>query len=266
MSRIAVHSIENFYDDENEKYITRAQKKRLRKQKLQQKKLVNILDIEPRTENQTKAFEAFDDGHNLLLHGVAGTGKTFVSLYLALDDIFNGEDMKRSVTIVRSVVPTREIGFLPGKEKDKTAVYEAPYKSIITELTGRGDGYEILKQRGIIDFTTTSFLRGTTIDNSIIIVDECQNMTFHELDSIITRAGINTSIIFSGDFRQTDLNKPWDQSGISEFMKILKRISSFKDIEFDYQDIVRSGLVRDYIIAKDDFYEQNFSTPSYASA
>ena len=175
-----------------------------------------------------------------------------------LDDIFNGEDLKRSVTIIRSVVPTRDMGFLPGKETEKTAVYEQPYQAICKELTNRGDGYDVLKQRGIIKFTTTSYIRGLTLDNTIVVVDECQNMTFHELDSIITRVGDNTRIIFCGDFKQTDLNKPHDQSGIKEFMSILRRMNGFNSVEFNYDDIVRSGLVKDYIMAKDDILNYEY--------
>jgi len=251
---IAVELIEQEFDKDIEKAITRAQRKRLKKQKYQQKKqLIDITTIDPRTENQARVFDSFDSGDNLLLHGVAGTGKTFVSLYLALDDVFNGDDMKRSVTIIRSVVPTRDMGFLPGKETEKTAVYEQPYQAICRELTNRGDGYDVLKQRGVIKFTTTSYIRGLTLDNTTLVVDECQNMTFHELDSIITRVGENTRIIFCGDFRQTDLNKPHDQSGIKEFMNILGRMNGFNSVEFDYDDIVRSGLVKEYIMAKDKY-------------
>ena len=253
MRNIAVELIEDEFDRHEERAVTKAQRKRLRKQKCQQKKqLIDITTIDPRTENQARVFDSFDVGDNLLLHGVAGTGKTFVSMFLALDDVFNGDDLKRSVTIIRSVVPTRDMGFLPGKETEKTAVYEQPYQAICKELTNRGDGYDVLKQRGVIKFTTTSYIRGITLDNTIIVVDECQNMTFHELDSIITRVGENTRIIFCGDFRQTDLNKPYDQSGIKEFMSILKRMSGFNSVEFDYDDIVRSGLVKDYIMAKDE--------------
>ena len=247
---IAIDLIEDQFDKEYEKSLRRS---KLNKKNQKKKQLIDILEIEPRTDNQSLVFDAFDDGNNLLLHGVAGTGKTFISLYLALDGVFNGDDLKRSVTIVRSVVPTRDMGFLPGKEQEKTAVYEQPYEAICKELTNRGDGYQVLKQRGVIKFTTTSYIRGITLDNTIVIVDECQNMTFHELDSIITRVGENTRIIFCGDFRQTDLNKPHDKSGIKEFMKILSKMSYFSSVEFYYDDIVRSGLVKEYIMAKDEF-------------
>lgn len=253
----AVNLLEDDIEIQFNRKMSKSQKKRLKRQLLQErKKLINLEEIEPRTENQAAAFDYYDEGDNLLLHGVAGTGKTFISLYLALDDVFNGDGLYRSVTIVRSVVPTREIGFLPGKEKEKIAVYEQPYHDICTELTGRSDGYGLLKSRGVVEFITTSHIRGTTIDDSIIIVDECQNMTFHELDSVMTRVGENSRIIFCGDFRQTDLNKPWDQSGIKEFMNILHSMQGFNSVEFEHQDIVRSGLVREYIIAKDRINEQ----------
>lgn len=203
------------------------------------------------TANQSRVFAQYDNGDNILLHGVAGTGKTFLSLYLALDDVMYGEDNKEKVVIVRSVVPTRDIGFLPGKEHEKTAVYEQPYKAICSEIANRGDAYDLLKAKNMIEFISTSFIRGTTLDDCIVIVDECQNMTFHELDSIITRVGVNTRIMFCGDFRQSDLNKPYDQSGLKEFMRILDSMYYFDKVEFDYEDIVRSGLVKEYIIAKE---------------
>lgn len=246
----------NYIDDEMfESYnrrLTKTQKKRLkRQQQQQQRQLIDIKTIEPRTENQAKAFDFYDEGSNLLLHGVAGTGKTFISLYLALDEIFNGDSDVKSVMIVRSAVPTRNQGFVPGKQEEKDAIYELPYEGICTELAGRSDAYQVLKKRNIINFITTANIRGVTWDDTIIIVDECQNMSEHELDSIITRVGENSRIIFCGDYRQTDLNKPHDPSGIKSFMKILNTMDSFSKVEFDFDDIVRSGLVREYIIAKE---------------
>lgn len=212
---------------------------------------LQLRNTRPKTASQKAVFDYFDEGYNLLLHGVAGTGKTYVSLYLALDELLNGDTGIHKIVIVRSVVPTREMGFLPGKESDKTKVYEAPYINICSELFNRGDAWELLKQKGMVEFISTSHIRGTTLDNTLVIVDECQNMNFHELDSIITRVGENTSIIFSGDYRQSDLDKPWDQSGLQQFMKILNNINTFKAVDFTFEDIVRSGLVRDYIVAKE---------------
>jgi phosphate starvation-inducible protein PhoH len=158
------------------------------------------------------------------------------------------------VVILRSVVPTRDMGFLPGSAKDKAKVYEAPYYSICSELFGRGDAYEILKTKNIIEFQTTSFIRGTTFSDCIIVVDEMQNMTYQELDSVITRIGENCKVIFSGDFKQSDLLKDADRNGLMNFMKIIKRMNMFDCIEFTKEDIVRSKLVKSYIIAKEELF------------
>lgn len=242
-----------YYDEKYhdlEDAFTRRQRKGKKRKEAVNKNHLSLSRIRPRTKNQGKAFDYFYEGYNLLLHGVAGTGKTFVALYLAFDELFNGDGRTQKVAIVRSVVPTREMGFLPGKEKEKMQVYEAPYHNICTELFGRGDAWELLKQKGMVEFISTSHIRGTTMDNTLIVVDECQNMNFHELDTVITRVGENSSILFSGDYQQTDLDKPWDQSGLDKFMKILGGIDSFKTVDFQFEDIVRSGLVKDYIVAK----------------
>lgn len=201
-----------------------------------------LKEIEPLTKSQ---LEVFESNNNLMLHGCAGTGKTFISLYLALDDL-QKEDFDR-IIIVRSAVPTREMGFLPGTEDEKSKVYENPYVNIMQELFSRGDNpYGQLKQKGIINFLTTSYIRGTTFNDSVVIVDECQNMTFHELDSIITRVGQNCRIIFCGDFFQADLKN----NGINDFMKIIKEMREFDFIEFGINDIVRSDFVKNYLIQK----------------
>jgi len=200
-------------------------------------------DIEPLTRNQVLAFES---ERNLVLHGVAGTGKTFISCYLAFDDMTKG--MYKQLIIIRSAVPTRDIGFLPGSEKEKASVYEEPYKDIAVELFQRGDSYEILKTKGLLHFMTTSYLRGITLKDAVIIVDECQNMSFHELDSIVTRVGTNCRVIFCGDFRQADLSK----NGLQDFIRVLKAMDQFDLIDFEIKDIVRSDFVKDYITAKTD--------------
>jgi len=204
---------------------------------------LQLQEIEPLTKNQLKAFES---EKHLVLHGVAGTGKTFISSYLAFDDIL--KNLFSSLVIIRSAVPTRDIGFLPGNEKEKSSVYEEPYKDICIELFQRGDAYEILKTKGLVHFMTTSFIRGVTLRDAVVLVDECQNMSFHELDSIITRIGENCRVIFCGDFRQSDL----DRNGLSEFIRILKAMDEFTLIDFEAADIVRSGFVKKYIIAKSD--------------
>jgi phosphate starvation-inducible protein PhoH and related proteins len=202
-----------------------------------------LTEIEPLTRNQVKAF---DSTKHLILHGLAGTGKTFISSYLAFDDMAKGSFEK--LVIIRSAVPTRDIGFLPGTEKEKSSVYEEPYKDIANEIFGRGDAYGILKQKSLVEFMTTSFIRGITLKHAVILIDECQNMSFHELDSIITRMGQGCRVIFCGDFRQADLK----QNGMQDFMKILKRMGEFDFIEFEVEDIVRSEFVKNYIIAKNE--------------
>jgi len=207
--------------------------------------------IEPLTENQKLSFQAYNQGKNMMLHGIAGTGKSFISIYLALDEILNKDSDYKKLILVRSVVPTRDMGFLPGSQKEKAKVYEAPYYAICTELFGRGDAYEYLKSKNIVDFISTSFIRGVTINDAIIVVDEIANCTLHELDSVITRVGRNCKIIFCGDFRQSDFIRDNDRNGLHDFMKIIQRMKSFTFIDFNENDICRSQLVKDYIIMKD---------------
>lgn len=215
-----------------------------------QKQNLSLKTIDPITENQKLAFQQWKKGQNLLLHGLAGTGKSFISLYLALKEIYNPKSFYKNILIVRSVVPTRDMGFLPGSIKEKTKVFEQPYQGICSDLFGRGDAYEVLKTKHIVDFTTTSFIRGNTFHDTIVIVDEVNNLTFHELDSVITRLGNNCRIILCGDYRQSDLIYNNDRSGLLTFMEVLDMIKSFSHVEFEIDDIVRSGLVKEYIIAK----------------
>jgi len=210
-----------------------------------------IKEIIPKTDNQSKAFEYFDSGKHLLLHGTAGTGKSFISLYLALEAVLSSSIAQKKVVIVRSVVPTRDMGFLPGNAKEKSKVYEAPYYAICNELFGRGDAYDILKSKNTVEFITTSFIRGTTFNNAFIVVDEVNNMSGHELDSIITRVGKDCRIIFCGDMRQSDLTKDQERSGLKDFIRVLNKMTSFAHVEFTAEDIVRSSIVKQYIIARD---------------
>ena len=203
---------------------------------------LELAEIEPLTRNQLIAFES---SQNLVLHGCAGTGKTFISSYLAFDDMT--KNMYEKLVIIRSAVPTRDIGFLPGTEKEISSVYEEPYRDISIDLFSRGDAYQILKTKGLVHFMTTSYIRGITLRDAVILIDECQNMTFHELDSIITRVGENCRVIFCGDFSQSDLK----QNGMKEFFEILASMNRFDFIEFGVEDIVRSGFVKEYIIAKE---------------
>ena len=215
-----------------------------------------LVDIEPLTENQKTLFESYRDGKHIVAYVCAGTGKTFITLYNALQDVLDETTPYERIYLVRSLVATREIGFLPGSHEDKADIYQIPYKNMVKymfQMPSDADFemlYGNLKSQETIKFWSTSFLRGTTLDNAIVIVDEYQNLNFHELDSIITRVGENTKICFCGDAVQSDLQKSNERNGIHDFMNILRKMPSFDLIEFGVDDIVRSGLVKEYIIAK----------------
>ena len=250
------YALEYGLQDEVSEFEYYSQKRKAKKDRKQRRReqdgLPPLYDITPMTFAQRQVFESYNQGYNLMLHGCAGTGKTFISAYLAIRDIMDKVDGKTQLHIIRSVVPTRDMGFLPGTLAEKAKAYEAPYIPIFGDLFGRGDAYDILKKKTKVNFETTSFIRGLTFDDSIIIVDEAQNLTFHELDSVITRIGDNSRIIFCGDFTQSDFKWKDEQQGIVEFMKIVSRMKSFDSVEFQRQDIVRSDLVKDYICTKLD--------------
>tara|TARA_Y200000002_G_scaffold38510_1_gene28177 strand:- start:265 stop:942 length:678 start_codon:yes stop_codon:yes gene_type:complete len=215
---------------------------------------VKIDDLEtydPITANQKIAYEAWDDGDHLALVGSAGTGKTFIAMYLALEAVLEKQSLYDSITIFRSVVPTRDMGYLPGSLEEKQEVFETPYKNIAMELIGGDQPYKRLVQNHMVKFLTTSYIRGMTIDNSIIIVDECQNLSFHELDSVITRIGNNCRIIFCGDYHQSDFTSESEKDGVIKFMRVVEHLRNFSVVTFNWDDIVRSDFVRDYIMAKE---------------
>ena len=226
---------------------------------MKRKKPINsdlMKNIEPLTENQEELFRCYKNDQNLVAYGCAGTGKTFITLYNALQDVLDEKTPYEKIYIVRSLVATREIGFLPGDHEDKSSLYQIPYKNMVKfmfEMPTDSDFemlYGNLKTQGTISFWSTSFIRGTTLDNAVIIVDEFQNLNYHELDSIITRVGENSKIMFCGDATQTDLIKDRERNGIADFMKILRIMPSIDIIEFGVEDIVRSGLVKEYLLAK----------------
>ena len=216
----------------------------------------NLISIKPITDNQKIVFDTWKKKQNQFLFGCAGTGKTFISLYLALQDVMNLQTKYDKVVLVRSLIPTREIGFLPGDEEDKAALYQVAYANMVQFMFQQPNEqafsmlYEKLKQQGSLYFLSTSFLRGLTFDNSIIIVDECQNLNFHELDTIITRVGQDSKIVFCGDFGQSDLSRTSEKNGLHDFLRILEEMEEFNCVEFDIGDIVRSGFVRSYLIQK----------------
>ena len=226
---------------------------------LKRKRPINsqyLLDIEPLTPAQDKVFADWANDKNLYLYGAAGTGKTFVALYLALRAVFDDHTPYDKIYIVRSLVATREIGFLPGDHDDKSFLYQIPYKQMVQYMFEMPDDdsfenlYNNLKVQDTISFWSTSFIRGTTLDRSIVIVDECQNLNFHELDSIMTRVGEDTKIMFCGDALQSDLVKTNERNGVYNFLGIIRNMEEFGVTEFGIPDIVRSGLIRSYLIAK----------------
>ena len=216
----------------------------------------HMLPIEPITDNQKIFFDQWDKGQMLYAYGVAGTGKTFIALYKALKDVLDDYTPYDKIYIVRSLVATREIGFLPGDHEDKSSLYQIPYKNMVQAMFEMPDDnsyemlYDNLKAQETISFWSTSFIRGTTLDNAIVIIDECQNLNFHELDSIITRVGQDSKIVFCGDAAQSDLQRVNERTGIIDFQRILQNMEEFSLIEFGIDDIVRSGLIKSYLINK----------------
>ena len=215
-------------------------------------RLDDMKTFQPLTENQNKFFQAYKQGdYFIALHGVAGTGKTFSALYKAIEEVLDKSNTFEKIIVVRSAVQSREIGHLPGSIDEKMDIYQQPYRQICETLFGRKDAWDRLEEQGHIEFISTSFIRGMSFDNAIIIVDEMQNMTFEEIDTVMTRVGNQSKIIWCGDYRQTDLNKKKnDVSGLLKFFDIAYHMGAFTRIEFTPDDIVRSSLVKDYILAK----------------
>ena len=242
--------------------LTKKQRRALRRQGMtsEQNPGITIKQISPITPNQQVTFNHYYNGKNLFLYGTAGTGKSFVSLALALGQALDS-DIHSKVYILRSIVPSRDIGFLPGNQKEKMRVYEQPYYAICTELFGRSDAYDVLKNKDKIEFVSTSYLRGMTFNNCIMVVDECQNMTAQELNTVMTRVGVNCKIIICGDLRQTDLCKGKEMSGTADFIKIIKKMNSFEFVEFQPEDIVRSRLVKQYIMIRNELEDSNAIAP-----
>lgn len=242
----------------------RAQRLTKRQQRLHEKGLQRIptlkqqhfelKDIIPITDNQVQTFNQYNKGDNLFLHGCAGTGKTFISMFLALREILHGKTKRHKLVIIRTAQSSKDIGFLPGSEKQKLEVYESAYKAICSELFHRADAYDILKTKGIIEFHSTSFLRGTTIEDAIILVDEVQNQRYVELRTVLTRTGDHSRVILCGDTKQDDLTSERykETSGLSDMMMVFNRMGDMTSIQFEIDDIVRSGFVRDFLIAENE--------------
>lgn len=243
--KTALKVVDNFNHDANPQ---RYQKKDTRRLTLRIDDL-NVFD--PLTENQKTFYEAYKRGDEFIaLHGVAGTGKSFIALYKALEEVLDKANPYTKIVVVRSAVQGRDIGHLPGDLSEKLAVFQQPYHQMCAVMFERKDAWQRLEEQKHIEFVSTSFIRGQTFDNSIIIVDEMQNMNYEEIDTVMTRVGNHSKIVWCGDYRQCDLRKANDKSGILRFFDIAKYMYSFTKIEFDVEDIVRSNLVKDYILAK----------------
>ena len=217
-------------------------------------RLEHLAKLEPMTSNQEIVFKSWEK-NNMVLSGSAGTGKTFISLYLALKDVLDKSTQYERVLIVRSAVPTRDMGFLPGTQEEKEAAYTLPYQVIVNDLFQDREAWDKLTQLKQVEFCTTSYLRGMTFNDCIIIVDEAQNCNYHELCSIITRVGENCKFVMCGDYYQSDFTRQGDKDGINDFLNILENMNHFEVVEFVWKDIVRSGLVRDFIMTK-ELYER----------
>lgn len=213
----------------------------------------DLRTVKPKTKHQHEFFQLYRNGATaIMMHGVAGTGKTYIALYNALEDVLSHKSEQDHIVIIRSAVSSRDIGHLPGDEKVKTEIYTQPYVDICSELFPQKKGWAFrkLQDQKVVSFMVTSFVRGLTLDNAIVIVDEAQNMTDMELNSVFTRLGKNSRVIFCGDFRQTDLTKKHDMSGLKKFLRIVDHMPSFKLVEFDINDICRGEIVKEYLIAR----------------
>ena len=208
---------------------------------------IHLPNVKPLTDRQADLFEASGD---IVAHGSAGTGKTYCGMYIGLNDVLRKHHYD-SLVIVRSAVETRKIGFLPGTDKEKTEVYKTPYIEICTELFDDVNAFQKLEMSGKIRYITTSFIRGTNLRNSFILVDEYQNMTFHELDSVITRVHGDCRVAWCGDTYQADLGA---QSGVKEFNKILQKMDDTTFVDFTLEDVVRGPKVKNYLATKYAIY------------
>ena len=214
-------------------------------------KTEELYEYEPLTANQKRAFDGWADGDNLALMGSAGTGKTFLAMYLAMEVVADKGEPQEKICLFRSVVPTRDMGYLPGDIEEKKAVFETPYKNIVDEILGGDQPYRRMLHTHQLEFMTTSFIRGLTLDNAVIIVDEMQNLNFHELDSVMTRVGNNCRVIFCGDYHQSDFKEGHEREGVIKFTRVIEQLKDFNVITFGWDDIVRSDFVRDYIMTKE---------------
>ena len=216
-------------------------------------KLDHLKTFDALTDNQQKFFDSYKRGDYFIgLFGSPGVGKTFLAMYRGLEEVLDRSNPFKQIVVVRSAVQVRDQGFVPGSLDEKMEIYETPYKEISETLFGRSDAWDRLKEQGYARFISTTAIRGISIDDAIILVDESQSMTFHELSSVISRVGHRSKIIFIGDLKQNDLIKSKnDVSGLKEFLNVARHMNEFSEITFTPDDIVRSSLVKSFIVACD---------------
>lgn len=219
---------------------------------------LDLVNVNPKTVNQKKVFDMWSDDYSMILAGSAGSGKSFIALYLSLRDVLDKVEGYEKIIIVRSAVQAREQGFVPGTQEEKNAIYELPYTQLFNDLFKKSNQYKFLKEAGVVEFHTTGNIRGVTWDNSIVIFDEFQNANYEELSTVATRVGRHSKLIYCGDIAQNDLHrKKSDHSGFNKFVQIAQTIPSFRSVYFGHDDIVRSGFVREFIIAEEQWNEAN---------
>lgn len=221
----------------------------------------DMKSINPMTRNQQRVFDLWEDDYNITLAGSAGTGKSLCTIYLALQEILGTIDNRKydKLIIIRSAVASRDLGFLPGSLEEKMEVYEQPYMQIFDFLFKKKNQYKFMKEAGLVEFHSTAYLRGTTFDNCIIILDEAASLNYHEISTVITRVGTNAKIITIGDTKQNDLiYKKNDTSGFAKFLEISNRMPSMRNVYFNIQDVCRSGLVKEFLVADEQYDERNY--------
>jgi phosphate starvation-inducible PhoH-like protein len=197
-------------------------------------------------------IQSFINGSNIVAVGSAGTGKTYLALYLALKDVIESK-LHSKIIIVRSNVPTRNSGFLPGSLEEKNEIYALPFRQITNTLCENGSAWDILSKKKIIEFVSTSYIRGLTFDDSIVIVEEVQNLDAEEIKTVLTRAGENTQLVICGDSKQGDLFRSREKSGFELLMYIADNMPGHIDlINFLPRDIVRSGFVKKLLLLLED--------------